>query len=124
MFKVGASIILFFALVAQTFKGEMVVINYYTNTSAFAKNCVNKARPKLHCNGKCQMMKKLQEEERREEQAPERKGENEITICLASFFIDTPEVPVKFVTQLNGLYHSKWNCINYNVEIFHPPKLS
>lgn len=30
----------------------------------------------MHCNGKCQLMKKLQQEEKKEQQAPERKNEN------------------------------------------------
>lgn len=124
MFKAVASIVLLLALTAQTFKSELVIIDYYTCTASFAKNCINKARPKLHCNGKCQMMRKLQEEERKDEQAPERKTENEITICLASFFIIATEIPFRFITQSKRLHHSKWNGITYNVEIFHPPKLS
>lgn len=47
------------------------MLDYYTNTASFAKNCINKARPMLHCNGKCQMMKKLQQEEKKEQQYPE-----------------------------------------------------
>ena len=46
------------------------MINYYTNTAAFAKNCVNKAKPKLHYNGKCQMMKKCRRAKRKISKLP------------------------------------------------------
>lgn len=32
-------------------------ISYTLNPSAFAQNCENKDKPKMHCNGKCQAMK-------------------------------------------------------------------
>ena len=33
----------------------------------YAKNCINKARPKLHCNGKCQMMKKMRKRKKKKQ---------------------------------------------------------
>ena len=50
---------LLLAFVAQTFKGPFILVDYYANTAAFAKNCINKAIAKMHCNGKCQLMKQL-----------------------------------------------------------------
>jgi hypothetical protein len=124
MFKPITSIILIFVLAAQTFKGEVMVVNYYTNTAAFAKNCINEARPKLHCNGKCQLMKRLQEEEKKNEQVPERTIENEVTICLKSFFVEGPLLPIKFVSEQGAFYRPKGKYTNHNVDIFHPPKFS
>ena len=41
------------------------MIEYKMNRNFIAKNlCINKVNPKLHCNGKCQMMKRLAEEEK------------------------------------------------------------
>ena len=35
------------------------------NRNFIARNlCINKAKPKFHCNGKCQMMKRLAQEEK------------------------------------------------------------
>jgi len=56
------------------------MVEYYTNTAAFAKNCENKAKPTLHCNGKCQMMKKMQAAESKQQQMPERKMDNKIEL--------------------------------------------
>lgn len=64
-----------------------IVLNYYTNTTAFAKKCENKASPQMHCNGKCQMMKKLKQEEKKDGEDPERKIENknEVLSCRSFF---------------------------------------
>jgi hypothetical protein len=76
MLKRLTAIILIAAFVTQTFSNGFVMLSYYTNTETFAKNCVNKARPLLHCNGKCQLMKKLQQEENTNKQNPQRRNEN------------------------------------------------
>jgi len=72
------------AFAMQTFYKAFIVVDYFTNTKAFAKNCENKAIPQMHCNGKCQMMKKLKQEEKKDEQNPERKTENKNEIILSS----------------------------------------
>ena len=52
------------------------MVGYYLNKEAYAKNCVNKTKPISKCHGKCQMAKKILEQEKQDEQAPERKPEN------------------------------------------------
>ena len=59
MLKKIFAFILILAIAAQTFNQLTIVIDYYTNRAVYAKNCENKAKPMLHCNGRCQMMKKL-----------------------------------------------------------------
>ena len=44
--------ILLLAFVAQTFSKTFIVAGYYANTAAYAKNCENKAKTKMNCNGK------------------------------------------------------------------------
>jgi hypothetical protein len=57
--------ILMLLVLAQAFSKWLVVAEYRMNRDFIAKNlCINKARPKLRCNGKCQMMKRLAEEEK------------------------------------------------------------
>jgi hypothetical protein len=72
------------AFAMQTFQKSLIVIGYYANTTAFAKNCENKARPVIKCHGKCQMMKKLKAEEKKEAQSPERKSENKTEVLFSS----------------------------------------
>jgi uncharacterized protein (UPF0305 family) len=76
MFKQIAIIFLLTAFMGQTFNRSLLFMSYYANPAAFAEKCVNKARPMMHCNGKCQVMKKIQEEERKEKEDLGRKAEN------------------------------------------------
>jgi len=40
----------------QTFSRELLVVDFALNrTTITARFCVNKARPLLHCNGKCHL---------------------------------------------------------------------
>ena len=122
MFKPVAAILLIVAFIAQTFSGGLVMLNYYANTAAFAKNCENKAKPKMHCNGKCQMMKKLKQEEKQDQQNPERKTENKIQVLSSkSFYFSSVEafaIAVFKATPIEKNYPVK--DISYS--FFHPPQ--
>ena len=51
----------------QTFSRELLVVDYALNkTLITARFCVNKARPELHCDGKCYFAKQLKKQEERE----------------------------------------------------------
>jgi len=84
MFKQLTVILLLTAFAVQTFNRAVIVFNYYTNTASFAKNCENKAKPMLHCNGRCQMMKKLKQEENKDKQNPERRNDNKDEVLFFS----------------------------------------
>jgi hypothetical protein len=87
MLKRITAALLLLAFMASSFCRAVIVMDYYTNSTAYAKNCENKSRPKLHCNGKCQMMKKLQQEEKKDEGNPEKKaGHKTGVISSKSFF--------------------------------------
>jgi hypothetical protein len=121
MLKQLTAIFLLTAFVAQTFTGSLIRLDYYTNTNAYAKNCINKAKPKMHCNGKCQMMKKMQEEEKKDQENTERKYENKINVLSSkSFFtIITPGIS----TEISMAYYSGNNkcTIKMPRTYFHPP---
>lgn len=116
--------IFFAALLAQTFSNSFIIVDYYTNTNAYAKNCENKDKPQMHCNGKCQMMKKLQQGENKDGQNPERKPENknEITLFSQSFFATIPSLKVLENTSLKISPTSDGKSIDRAFGIFHPPK--
>lgn len=96
------------AFALQTFNRAIIEFDYITNTKSYAANCENKARPKMHCNGKCQMMKKLKQEEKKDEQNPERKAENknEIILSSKSFYptlkFSVSELKVNFPLMASG----------------------
>jgi hypothetical protein len=118
------AIIFLAAFLAQTFSRTFVIADYYTNTSKYAKNCENKARPKLHCNGKCQMMKKLQQEEKKDQENPERKSENknEIILSTKSFFATVSTQYLIDSKSKKQLPSSDGKSINRSFDIFHPPQ--
>lgn len=99
--------------------------DYYTNTSKYAKNCVNKAKPKMHCNGKCQMMKKLQEEEKKDQEKPERKGENKGEVILSSKSFFAIVCRSYNIAISNQLFSHVTDSYTYNCtkSIFQPPKV-
>ena len=97
------------------------MMNYYTNTAAYAKNCINKARPKLHCNGKCQMMKKMQQEEKKDQQNPERKAENKAEVLSSKSYFHTniPAFVMSFCKP--SFINNEGTEIKMPRSIFHPP---
>lgn len=50
---------IFAALMMQSFSRYFVMADYIVNQNVYQKACINKAKPKLHCNGKCQLVKQL-----------------------------------------------------------------
>jgi hypothetical protein len=113
-------ILLLAAFLMQCFSKTFIVADYYVNTSSFAQNCENKARPMMHCNGKCQMMKKLKEEENREKQNAERKGDGKTEIIAdENGFAGVEHITItlsqSFVIRNNNLVK------DMAADIFHPP---
>jgi hypothetical protein len=95
--------ILLAAVLCQSLNRVFIVINYYTNTASFAKNCVNKAMPMMHCNGKCQMMKKLQQEDKKDNKDPLRKAENRDEVISSKSFFPRLAIPTS-INFYNNCY--------------------
>jgi hypothetical protein len=113
--------ILFIASITQTFSGGLVFVEYMVDQSAFAKNCVNKARPTMHCNGKCQMMKNLQAEEAAQ-QAPARKYENKFEVLVCGNALEpTLSIPLSICKEYNSLPDLR-PCASSS-SVFEPPQL-
>lgn len=108
------------AFALQTFSQYIIAAEYRINTAAFAKNCINKAKPILKCKGKCQMMKKMQEEQKEKETAQKKGVETNTSISSKSFFCNT-------VIILPSMLKNQFPQISYSAtsahlqEIFHPP---
>lgn len=123
MFRIGTTILLLAAFVAQVFTGQLIRLDYMVNTGAYAKNCENKARPKLHCNGKCQMMKKLKEAEKKEQDNAERKYENKEQVLSSKSFYAT--VTPRIVVQPSHDYYiaNEGEAVEMPRSFFHPPSV-
>lgn len=86
------------------------------------RKCENKYRPMLHCDGKCQLMKKIEAQRKAEQQqAPELKvvAKSEVVSSRSSFLISTPNVFV----AVNHEYYSinTGTPVDQPSSFFHPP---
>jgi hypothetical protein len=119
--KIFASILLF-AFLGQTFNQGWYYLGYLVQKEEYAKRCVNKSRPQLHCNGKCQMMMKLKAQEEKERGLPpELKLASKIEVISSrSFFLTEWLVssPIKAITFIN---YKIGNPIDRSLSFFHPP---
>lgn len=117
-----AVIPLLIAFAAQSFSGTFIQLGYAINPAAFAKYCVNKAKPKLHCNGKCQMMKKMQEEEKKEQENTENKLDYKVTILSSkSFFCTIASTAI--IADKATPFEIASHTVDIPLSVFHPPQL-
>jgi hypothetical protein len=108
-------------LLTQTFSKWLWVAEYAINKDYIAKNlCENRDKPKLLCNGKCQLAKKMAAEE------PSPNSSNSIIklpfsevlcndVTAANFSLTTPGKHLH-----NGFYLIK-ETSSFLSSIFHPP---
>jgi hypothetical protein len=122
LYKQIAALFFLAVFLAQTFSKGVIIADYYTYTAVYAQNCVNKARPKMHCNGKCQMMKKLKQEESRDQQNPERKSDhkNELLFFTANHF-ELQLFSSSIITRYPPYNNTTANEIAF--DFFQPPRV-
>ena len=116
--------ILVILVLTQTFSKWLVVVEYKMNRDFIAKNlCINKVRPKMHCNGKCQMMKKLAEEEKQNTSNNTNNSSKEkVQELLFCTEINKPAIPSLTYVVLS--YHEEppqYRPDSPIASIFHPP---
>ena len=108
-------------MLAQTFNQGLYYLDYLMNPSAFEKNCVNKAKKWMHCNGKCQLMKKIIESEKKQERAPEMKmmGKAEV-LSSRSFYVSLVYTPIGS-GPCKHVVHNAGQPVDQPSSLFHPP---
>jgi hypothetical protein len=77
LFKQPAAFLLLLSFLAQSFSKYIIVVDYCANTAAYAEKCVNKGKPWMHCNGRCQLCKKMAQQENPDKQTPEKRSGND-----------------------------------------------
>jgi len=107
----------------QTFSRELLVVDFTLNQATItARFCVNKARPALHCDGKCYFAKKLKQQEDRENKAPSPLKER-LEMLPAAFgggwkapaVACVPQTAVRYAPLVPGNYAAPLGAV------FHPP---
>ena len=105
MYRQLLAAVLMLAFTVQTFNQGLIVLGFYANQDAIAnKLCVNKAKPKMLCHGKCQLMKKLQEEEKNDKENSERKIDNKSEISSARCQIVISLLWIQSASKIEAYY--------------------
>jgi hypothetical protein len=115
-------ILLFTALIAQTFSRSIAMADYMVNLKAYKKSCINKAKPMMHCNGKCQMLKKMKKQEGdtgTSTTAP-KFNQPDYVLSSKSFFPTLSFVTISNCNIFQIQDQSKFSN-NYLASIFRPP---
>ena len=114
-------ILLLAAFVAQTFTGSLIRLDYFFNTGAYAKNCINKARPKMHCNGNCQAMKKIREEEKKDQDNTDRKYDTKLPVLSSRSFFPSLTAGFSSLVVIDHYQQDDGQQIKMPRSYFHPP---
>ncbi|HEU4575359.1 MAG TPA: hypothetical protein VFS36_10190 [Chitinophagaceae bacterium] len=113
--------ILFLAFAVESFHYNIIVVNFYLNQQSIASRyCINKSKPLLHCNGQCQLAKKLKQEEKKDRQNPDRKPDNKNEVISSrSFFATLSFTAPDRSTEYYQLPEPR--TVDRSLPVFHPP---
>jgi hypothetical protein len=106
----------------QTFCSLFFVADYYINTATYAANCINKDKPKMQCNGKCQLQKKINTADTNDKQSPERKIDTQNEVLSSKTFFTSVEILFKPFNKEKYIIINTGVPIDRSSGFFHPPK--
>jgi hypothetical protein len=123
MWRYVLSSFLLVSFVIQTFSTSFLVLNFYADQKYIAKKfCINRNKPQMKCCGKCQLTKKLSQEENKDKQNPERKFENKEEVIYSNSFSSFSEPNWKFIKRLYLPYQEGFFSPS-SYTFFHPPRM-
>jgi hypothetical protein len=114
---------LLIGILGQTFNKGLISLQYQLNKNFIAANlCENRARPEMKCEGKCYLCKRLKNEEKKDQENPERRAENrfESLPFPLGFSLTHPTG-----TTISLEYPSFQEEVNnsFVLSLFHPPQV-
>jgi hypothetical protein len=106
----------------QTFNQGLIFLDYQLNKSCIAATlCENRDKPQMKCEGKCYLCKRLKNEEKKDQDNPERRAENKFeSIPFQSEFALSHPVPRIITTHYPSFEESANNA--FTPSFFHPPQ--
>ena len=114
---------------AMLIKPIVPVVDYVVNYDYISKVlCVNKAKPQMHCNGKCHLMKELAKAAESEKPISSDKKDSSKQETELLFFLESPKLvfqPHFFLIKSSPNYN--YSNLYTHLEcysIFHPPIFS
>ncbi len=76
----------------------------------------------MHCDGKCQLQKKINSENNSDKQNPERKNDNLNEVISSKTFFASIEIPINPVCCKQYLIINPGAPVDKSFQFFHPPK--
>ena len=114
-------VLLLAAFTIITFSQSFITLDYFLQKDFIANNlCINKAKPQMHCNGKCQLMKKLKQEQKKDQENPIRKTDTKKQVFYSSSFI--PDLKDNSLRKSYPFLIVK-KTIDRNCTLLRPPNL-
>ena len=121
MFRKLAALILLLSILAVTFSNSLFLLDYKINRAAYTNSCINKYRPYLKCNGKCQLMKKMKARE-------EKENKNAEPVYVSSIVLFAPEttrqatIAVTTSVIIYPVISAETVISGYPFNVFQPPR--
>jgi hypothetical protein len=122
MFRWVSTISLLSITLLQIAGKWLILADYALNKEYIARTlCINKAKPAMHCNGKCHLRKQLQKEENGGSQEQNKNSHQKFqevffdtytAFQLETIVVVADQIPISNTTLYTTLYA---------VSIFHPP---
>jgi hypothetical protein len=113
--------IVFIAFLGQLFSREIIEAGFYMNRSAYLSSCENRDRPIISCGGKCQLIKQLKQEDRKDRENPERRADLKPVIN----YFENPDFTVtpQYTIVIKEYSLTSPNTVlGFNTSPFHPPQ--
>ena len=116
------SFILLAAIILQTLGKFFIYADYIINKEAIAqKFCKNKNKPMMHCDGKCHIMKKMKEEDKKENNLLNNLKEKYKIQLFAELKTPSLELPDTYITVKGNSIYSSSESSSHLFSVFHPP---
>ena len=122
MIKKVVALVLLVAFAIHTFNRVVIVFEFYANQKTIAATlCENKDKPILKCEGKCLLAKKLQAQEKKDQQNPEHKAENKPEVLSSRSFYSV--LSGSIMAEVARVYEKEpfGKPVHRSFTVFHPP---
>lgn len=117
------SAIFLLIFIGQTFDKNFISLDFYANQNYIAQNlCENRSKPQSHCDGKCQLQKKINHEASKDKQNPERRSENSNEVISSKTFFAILSLPFTAIIKKQYPIALTGTPVDQSLQFFHPPQ--
>ena len=114
-------------MLGQTFSKLLIITEYELNKAYIAQNlCVNKLLPMMHCNGQCQLAKRLRAEEEQSTKENNSNAAKKIQASEVLYFKQTAHLSIPHLLNTRKTTYPFYLVVDYiapTASIFRPPAI-